>query len=201
MKRLLIAIFALLLLLVGALASWNWLAPRGSTPAPRVALKSGDSTAPDKPTFEVKPPSRAATEREKQGAIRSIKAQLDAFRRDDYSSAARYQSQALRRNFSSTQAFQDVIENSYPQFANYKSVLFGSVTAQQLGDVVSINVPINLTGRDSVKVQATYNMVFEDGLYRVSGVSGGASRNAPSDSENQKPSVPPGFKNVAPLLT
>lgn len=194
MKRPLILVFVLFILLAGGLTVWSLFAPDRSTPAPpRVAEREGA------PSFEVRPKQRAATAAEKQGATRSILAQLDAFRRDDYQVAARYQSEGLRRNFGSTEAFQNVIEKSYPQFAHYKSVTFGAITAQGTGKTTAINVPISLVGQDGVKVQATYSMILENGIYCVGGVIGGVSQSAPP-AEN-KPEVPPAFKDVAPLIT
>ena len=192
-KRPLIAVLILFILLAGALVSWTWYFATQSTPVPpRVTQNS------DRPTPGVLPQQRAATAAERQGATRSILAQLDAFRRDDYESAARYQSSALRRNFRSTAAFQAVIKKSYPQFARYKSVTFGTVTAQGKGKAAQINVPLNLVGQDGVKVQAIYTMIQENGIYRVSGVGGGLSPSEPEGDAN--PEVPPGFEGVAPLI-
>lgn len=194
MKRPLIAVLILFVVLGSMLTAWTWYSSTRSTVAPpRITRRAG------RPTFEVAPKQRAATKDERQGAVRSIQAQLDAFRRDDYQSAVRYQSQALRRNFASTAAFQEVIQMAYPQFARYKSVTFGTVTAQGEGKATQVLVPINLVGQDGVKVQATYIMVKEKDIYCVNGVSGGSAQGALP--ENQKPKVPPGFEGVAPLIT
>jgi len=193
MKRPLIAVLILFILLAGALVSWTWYFVTQSTPLPPRITQKGDRPAPG-----VLPQQRAATAAERGGATRSILAQLDAFRRDDYASAARYQSSALRRNFGSTAAFQAVIKKSYPQFARYKSVTFGPVTAQGKGKATQINVGIKLIGQDGVRVQAMYSMVQEKGIYRVSGVSGGFSQSEPGRDTN--PEVPPGFEGVAPLI-
>ena len=132
MKRLLIAVVVLFVLLAGAIAARHWLALSGSTPSPRVAI-GGEKNGEKKPTFEARTKLRPATAVEKREASRSIQAQLDAFRRHDYKSAARYQSQSLRRNFTSIENFQNMIEKSYPQFADYQSVTFGNATARQIG--------------------------------------------------------------------
>lgn len=191
MKRPLIAVLILFVLLAGALVSWTWYFSTRSTP--RLVERI------EKPTLKVLPKPRAATTKEREGAIRSIRAQLDAFRRDDYESAVRYQSQALRRNFPSTKAFQDIIQKSYPQFAHYQSVAFGPVSAQGEGKEILIQVPVNLVGQDGVKVQATYGMIKENGIYCVNGVGGGAPQNLPG--ENPAPKIPRGFEGVAPLIT
>ena len=124
MKRPLVAILVIVFLWICAAGSWTWyFATQMPAIPPRIVLRKGG------PPLQglVKP--RKATADERQGAIRSILAQLDAFRRDDYQSAAKYQSSSLRRNFGSTAAFQSVIEKSYPQFADYKSATFGNATA------------------------------------------------------------------------
>ncbi len=125
-------------------------------------------------------PWRTATAQERAGAIRSITAQLDAFRRDDYQTATKYQSAGLKSNFPSVAAFRQIIKNSYPQFANYKKAQFGA--AQANADGSNVNVLIRLTGKDGVEVNAAYQMAREDGIYRVQSVSGGFNQKAPQEN-------------------
>lgn len=194
MKRPLVAILVIVFLLICAAGSWTWYFATKAPDTPRrIVLRQGG------PPLQGLAKPRKATAGERQGAIRSILAQLDAFRRDDYQTAAKYQSSSLRRNFGSTAAFQSVIEKSYPQFADYKSATFGDATAVVEGKTISVQVPIELIGQDGVKVEAMYVMVKESGIYRVSGVSGGFPENSPPDQDT--PKVPGGFEDVAPLIT
>lgn len=116
---------------------------------------------------------RPATDKEKQAALGTIRAQLDAFRRDDYTTAAKFQSAKLKKNFSSTAAFRRAIREGYPQFANYKTVAFGPVSADKTGNTVA--VPVTLTGRDQVTVHGIYLLAMEGKTYRVTGVVGGTN--------------------------
>src|SRR5262245_63802538 len=87
-----------LVLLLGAVLIWQeqLYAWRRMHP-PRVVRREKPAPPP--------PVRRPATEEERQAAIRSIQAQLDAFRKDDYARAALYQSAALRQQFDSLAEF------------------------------------------------------------------------------------------------
>ena len=160
-------LLALGLLVAGAFA-WNL----GANAAP------SNSSARPKPAAKAKKPSstkaapmvwKAATPAQRSEAAKSIRAQLDAFRADNWDKAITYQSSSLKRGFPSTNAFRQMMESSYPQFADSKTVEFG--TARAMGPLVEIRVV--LTGKDGVLVGALYRMVKEGGIYRVEGVSGG----------------------------
>ncbi len=119
------------------------------------------------PMLQWRPP----TDKERKAALFSIKNQLEAFKRDDYTAATKYQSKGLRQNFPDVKTFQKMIKAGYPQFARYKSVTFGSDQIDKSGKF--FQVPVSVTGADGVKAEALYMMIFEDGLWRVGGVSGG----------------------------
>ena len=120
---------------------------------------------------------RSATLLESKGAARSIKAQLDDFRKGDYRSAITWQSQSLKEIFPSIGQFRHMMITQYPQFAQYKSVEFGPAVADEYGD--HVRASIRLTGQDGVKVSAVYEMVLEEGAYRIRGVALGESRPEP----------------------
>ena len=111
---------------------------------------------------------RPASPAEKQAAILSITKQLDAFRSDDYKSAARCQSSMLKRNFASLEAFRQTIKRQYPVFADYKSVSYGQAMADPTGQYLKVMVAV--TGRNGVRNLAEYLMVLENKVYRVDGV-------------------------------
>ncbi|HEX9997045.1 MAG TPA: DUF4864 domain-containing protein [Abditibacterium sp.] len=145
--------------------------PLGAAPQnpTRPAPKAKSKLAPKpKTTQRVWKP---ATSAQRAAVAASIRAQLDAFKRDDWAKAATYQSENLRRNFRSLAQFRSIIESTYPQFANYASISFDQ--ARALGDRVEIAV--RLVGKDGVKVAAIYQMHKEKGIYRVEGVQGGGS--------------------------
>jgi hypothetical protein len=102
----------------------------------------------------------------------SIVAQLKAFKRDDYAHASTYQSAGLKHNFLSVEQFRTMMKSTYPEFASYKSVIFGPVYVT--ADKQHAEVPVKLIGTDGVAVTGVYIMVLEGGIYRVAAVSGGA---------------------------
>ncbi len=114
-------------------------------------------------------PAKAA---ERQAAIHSILAQLKAFGRDDYKTAITYQSAGLKKYFLSTDAFRTMMVRKYPEFAHYKSAVFGLAQCDPTGAHLAISASV--TGQDGVTVKALYLMVREGKVYRVEGVAGGA---------------------------
>lgn len=192
--KLSIGIFALILI---ALTMWAWyFATRPSDDAIRTQVR------PPLPATGRSAPAngRTATAKERAAAIHSIVAQLEAFKADRYEIATRYQSKALKQNFSSVENFRRVIKQSYPQFARYKDAKFG--TARSSSDGRQVEVEINLTGADGIKVQALYHMALEDGTYRVAGVTGGiAPQQTPQEQPTPEPDLPPGVRKIAALPT
>lgn len=135
---------------------------------PRLAQAAQEKAEPAEPA---EPKLRKPTDAERKAAITSIEAQLKAFRDDDYVKATKYQSSGLRGNFDTPDDFRRMMRQSYPQFANYKSVSFGEALCSEKGEVLRINATI--TGQDGVTVRGIYIMVREEGEYRVSTVLGG----------------------------
>lgn len=188
-KPLLIGIVAFLLAV--ALASWSWyFLTRESQHTGRVAEFSNPHAARPAPSTLA---WRAASTKERSAAIASATAQLQAFKADDYELAAKYQSQGLKKNFPSVADFQRIIQNSYPEFAHYKTAKFGAARATKNGAMVEL--PVVLTGQNGATVRAVYSMVLESEGYRVAGVTGGGARGG------SKRGVPAGVKNLEPLLT
>ena len=120
---------------------------------------------------------RSATSSEKTAAIKSITAQLVAFKQDNYDAAVTYQSIDLRTHFQSTALFRHMMQQGYPQFAHYKSVAFGNTRAAG-GHMVAIQATV--TGQDGVTVKCVYFMHLEQGQYKVAGVMGGAAPTLPT---------------------
>jgi hypothetical protein len=172
-----------LLLAIGAirLRSTSPVTPRRSAAAP-----NAQQGAPLGPVQW-----RAATDAERKAAIAVITAQLKAFRANDWRKAATYQSAALRTTFGSVEAFRKAIKTSYPQFANYKTARFATARADAKGALVAL--PITLTGRDDVTVQALYVMVLENKAYRVASVQGGVTlpdRQPGASPDSSRPGTP-----------
>lgn len=151
--------------MVGALA-WSSLFAPSPDEAPELA-------AAPVPVQPVAPPGqwKNATAGQRKVAQASIIKQLEAFKKDDYQQAVKYQSAGLRRNFASVQQFRQMMQVAYPQFACYKKVVFGKAMAAPDGS--RVQVAVRLWGRDGVETQAVYMMVKEGGIFRVEGVAGG----------------------------
>ncbi len=139
---------------------------------PVAAQNSGPQ---DAPTAAMPPASSAV----RKAAAASIKAQLDAFAKDDYAKAVHYQSAGLKRNFPSVSAFRQMITTAYPEFAHYKSVQFGDARADAKG--LHVLLPVTLTGQDGVTLKALYMMVKEGKVYKVEGVAGGGRAPLPNN--------------------
>jgi hypothetical protein len=182
-----VAVGTLSILILAVIASWSWYYLTRPEPLPRPMVR------------RVPAPAiiwRAASAKERGAAIRSIVAQLEAFKADRYDLAVTFQSSGLKRNFPSVDRFRSMMQTTYPQFARYKKASFGAARSASNGKVVEI--PIVLTGEDGTTVKASYSMVLEEGAYRVSGVSGGM---ATGNNQEPQPNAPPGFEKIAPLVT
>lgn len=123
---------------------------------------------------------KPASKFQKAQAAKSITAQLEAFKKDDYVTAVKFQSSTLRHNFASVAQFRQMMNRAYPQFAHYKTVEYGAAVASPDGQYV--NLAVRVTGRDGIKVRAVYVMRRENGLYRVDSVAGGEPRASPGIS-------------------
>ena len=103
--------------------------------------------------------------------IASIQDQLNGLRGGDAQEAVKYQSRRLRRNFSSPEAFLQMIQTHYPEFGHCRAARYGPVWADPTGQYADVIVTVR--GENDLLARGDYLMVREDGLYRVAGVSGG----------------------------
>lgn len=174
-KRQLIIALAIILLSVGALL---WQVSDFQKRHAKMMAENSESS-PDQ-TLNLQ--WRTATRQEREPVLASIKNQLEAFKRDDYEAALKYQSHALRFHFPDAKEFRHMIQSGYPQFAHYKKVGFGSEQIDK--NRKFFKVPVTVTGKDGIMVGAVYNMIYENGVWRISGVEGG---NPPPGYRFKKP--------------
>jgi hypothetical protein len=180
-RRLKLSFRIIVALLIVALASWCWyFATRPAQRAVLVLQEEGQASPPA-------PQWRSATAKERAAVIRSIVAQLEAFKADRYELAARYQSSDLKRKFGTIENFRKAIKGSYPQFAHYKSAKFGAARASHDGKL--LDIPITLIGSDNVRVRALYHMALENNVFRVAGVEGGGGIPAPPQPKDNTPGL------------
>jgi hypothetical protein len=139
-----------------------------STPSP--GLGNAGPYLPDmqKIGWHIAPPTIA------WAAEGTIIAQLKAFKRNDYQTATVYQSVELKRGMHNPVQFRTLIKTRYPEFASYKSIVFGPVYSDNGNRAVQI--PAKVTGTDGKTVSAVYIMLLEGGAYRVAGVDGGLAQ-------------------------
>ncbi len=112
-----------------------------------------------------------ASPAERKAAVSAIQAQLDAFRKGDFSTAIRYQSEGLKRQFPSPAAFRQMMQTEYPAFLHFRSVTFRGARTPDGGG--HLFVLVLLQQADGSLTRAVYLMVREGSVYRVDGVGGG----------------------------
>ncbi len=159
------------ILLVGALLSggaffWsNW--------KPATAPNVGDSVAfaAPKPGSSTGAKPRPATKAERASVVKTISTQLKAFKENNWPEAVKFQSEGLKGNFPTPDAFGEMIVKIYPAFVNPKKVEFGK--ALNVGGHVQIEV--NLTGQDDSVTSVLYSLAKEKGNYRIEAVAGGVT--------------------------
>jgi hypothetical protein len=109
---------------------------------------------------------------QRQEAVNSVRGQLEAFHQNDYEKALYYQSPWMRMSVGDARDFRNMMVTYYPEFTNFTRVRFGVVRSMMNG--AQVVVPVSVTGKDGYTVNAIYMLVRgNDGIYRVTGVSGG----------------------------
>ena len=155
----------------GAAFFWSNQKP---TPGTSVAVAAPKAAAP-RSLAKPKPASKI----ERTRAQKTIQAQLKAFDAGNWAQAVKFQSDGLKGNFSSPEAFGAMIVQTYPAFVHPKNVEFG----QAVNIDGHIQFLVTLTGQDGSTTRAIYSLVEEKGNYRIEGVAGGATA-APTDDNS-----------------
>lgn len=113
---------------------------------------------------------RVASVKERAAATNVIKTQLTAFKKRDFAAAIKMQSAAMRSHFASPGEFGKMMLGSYPDFCNYKSVEFGR---GRIGTDKSVWMRVSLQTASGNELRSMYQLVHENGVLRISGVSVG----------------------------
>ena len=92
--------------------------------------------------------------------------QLAAFRAGDYRTAYSFASQEIQSLFD-LPAFERMVKGGYPQIARSTDAW---VTEVNLAPNGRLFVRLRIRGADGVFVQALYEMVWEEGSWRINGV-------------------------------
>jgi hypothetical protein len=96
----------------------------------------------------------------------SVLAQLDAFRAGDFDRAYAYASAMIRTQFGRA-AFERMVRLGYPEIAEPATA---TVDGAERGPGGSIFVFVRIRGAGGSAVEAVYEMVYEDGGFKVNGV-------------------------------
>lgn len=154
------------------LGAWFYQAQLAPEPAPAPEI-SAPAIAPKPPP----PPQwKTATAAQRKVIAAPIRAQLEAFAKNDWKTAIQFQSAGLQQNFASPKDFQAMMQTSYPQFATCQKVEFFQIQISPDGKIAQAQARV--TGSDHTKASAIYQMVRESDGFRVAGVAGGQMKPA-----------------------
>lgn len=109
----------------------------------------------------------------RRAALTAITSQLAALRTGNAERAWFYQSRGLHRNFASAQQFTQMIQRGYPEFGHSRAAAFSPVLMDQTEDQAAVVVTV--MGEDGRQARGFYQLIREDGGYKVAGVAGGAA--------------------------
>jgi hypothetical protein len=101
-----------------------------------------------------------------RAATQTVMGQLEAFRRDDFDTAYTFASAMIRGLFD-RRAFEDMVRNGYPEIASSASALVSGSSALPNGGVL---LHLRIRGADGNRVEAFYELVREDGGFKINGV-------------------------------
>jgi hypothetical protein len=92
--------------------------------------------------------------------------QLDAFRRDDFETAFGFASSQIHQLFDRAR-FEQMVRTGYPEIARSASAIIDGV---QRADGGRLYLSARVRGANGRVVEAVYEMVSEDGRWRINGV-------------------------------
>ena len=97
---------------------------------------------------------------------RTVLDQLDAFRRDDWAAAYTYASSAIQSRFG-LEAFRQMVTSGYAEIARS---LRATVSHVEMIDADHGFVQVRVDGQNGQSVDALYELVDEQGSWRIEGV-------------------------------
>jgi hypothetical protein len=92
--------------------------------------------------------------------------QLDAFRRDDFDAAFGFASSEIHQLFDRAR-FEQMVRTGYPEIARSASAAIDGVRRADAGHLFLF---VRVRGANGRVVEAVYEMVLEDGRWRINGV-------------------------------
>ena len=101
-----------------------------------------------------------------EAAGRVILQQLDAFRRDDFETAFTFASSTIHGLFDRTR-FEQMVRAGYPEIAHSARA---TIAGSRRGDAGELFLFVRVEGVNGRGVEAVYEMVNEDGRWRINAV-------------------------------
>lgn len=101
-----------------------------------------------------------------KAAADTVLAQLDAFRRGDYDTAYTLASETIRQIFD-RQGFERMVRAGYPEIARSRSAVIESAAVAPDGRAFVI---LKIGGANGNRVEAIYELVWEDDRWKIGGV-------------------------------
>jgi hypothetical protein len=101
-----------------------------------------------------------------EGAGGVVMQQLDAFRRDDFDEAFTFASTEIHQLFDRAR-FEQMVRTGYPEIARSA---FAVIDGVQRTDPSRLYLFVRVRGANGRAVEAVYEMVLEDGRWRINGV-------------------------------
>jgi uncharacterized protein DUF4864 len=117
-------------------------------------------------TTLVVPSVRGQTDPDVEAATRVVMSQLDAFRRDDYDTAYTFASAMIRDLFDRAR-FETMVRTGYPEIARSAAAFVAKSQAAPDG---TLHLHLRIRGESGSAIEALYEMVREDGQWRINGV-------------------------------
>ena len=101
-----------------------------------------------------------------EAAGRIVMQQLDAFRRDDFDTAFGFASAEIHELFDRPR-FEAMVRGGYPEIARSVSAV---IDGSERGPGGRLYLLVRVRGANGQRLQAVYEMVLEDGHWRINGV-------------------------------
>jgi Domain of unknown function (DUF4864) len=101
-----------------------------------------------------------------QAATNTVLEQLAAFRRDDFDAAYGFASTTIKQMFDRA-SFEIMVRGGYPEIARSQSA---SITDFRLAPTGSAYLILLIVGGSGRSIEAIYELVWEDGAWKINGV-------------------------------
>jgi uncharacterized protein DUF4864 len=111
-------------------------------------------------------PAQAQTPAPKE-TTEPVMKQLEAFRRGDFDTAYTFASSEIKELFDRS-AFEQMVKNGYPEIARST---FASVAGSTVAPNGHVYLQIKIRGSNGNSIEALYEMVLENGQWKINGVS------------------------------